>query len=973
MPEEDTELEDIFASLVVNEPPPPAPAAPTAPASSDDDAEALMLMEAAAAAPAPTIQATGDTDTDDAAEFMNAIGLKPERTVPDITKPWMKYHKFELVQSLEQVTEVVDAAIASGRCSLDLETEGLDNRIEYDANGNPQTVHKIVGYCISHDGITGYYIPVRHAPNDGGPDLNVKPLDAVEAEIRRLCVASQPLPAPGALEKDPLSFKDFAEPPKLVIFFWNAKFDQEFLYPVTGIDWWHPDSFEDGLLAFFCNYSADKSLGLKYKSAERLRDQDGNSYIMIELKELFPRTREIKFASLSPDEPGVIKYACSDAICTFLLCEPPRAHEKDRIDVIKLAKSKYGFTYRVEKQTTQVVRVMERNRAQIDRSVVDALLKVHQDEKARLFNEIVAFARQHGRSGLDPSSPAQLAEFLFGEEQNCLNITPKPEKTENGQYKTGGDVLEEMVKNNPHAPPILQWVVDYRAVEKVLGTYLLSMSNNTDKLDQLRFNFKQTGTGTGRFSAPAQEAEQGFSGVPIHGIPATSSVRKAFWARLGYSMAKCDYAGQELRIAANVSGEPLWVTEFLEGDGDLHTLTAMAFFNKDKKSVTKDERKGGKIANFSLIYGGGPAAVMRATGCDKLEASRRKQAFDKSVPKFATWIKNQHAIVKKDLGVWTPFKRWLAIPDANHPDKAVAAACERYSTNYPIQGSGADIMKISMVLLHKEFHRKGWLKNGGDDSVRMLLTVHDEIVFEIRHDRVVEVIPIIVKLMESPTFMASPAWKVPLVVEPLIGPNWGSGYKCEKPKPGYVPKADEILVNGFVYGTVRKAEKGDLPGAGEVLETDKDGKQVIRIVDPAWLRGVKTDGPPTEATPPTEDPGGEAPEAPGTPPAAPVARPAVTATLPSPSLPTTPVTPIPPPSKVPTKSTKPVTLRINRLNALTVEQVANACFNSPGDRVLHLQWTEGSTLIDPSFGILVDPAKLAAKLFELNLGDGEYS
>lgn len=1292
--------------------PSPTPPADAADLPTEDDLAAFLdSIPAPAATPprAPLAPSAGDEGTGDAASFMQSMGIAQERDVPDFDMPWMKHHKFVRVKTIEEVRSIVDRALAHGRCSLDLETQGLNNRITYDGLGNMRTVHQIVGYCLSVDGKTGYYIPVRHRVFDGGADCNVPPVQ-VEAEIRRLCLAAQPEGSAESRAKDCLSFPTYTKPPGVRIYFWNAQFDQEFLYPITGIDWWHPDSFEDGILAGFCKFAADKALGLKHKAAEFLRDPDGNAYTMIELKELFIRGRAIEFDTLSPDEQGVVKYGASDAICTYLLCEHPA--------LVPLVLSKYKRTYRLEKQVSQVVRTMERNLVRLDRERVREILTITLAERDAILKKIQEFANQKGFQNLEPSSPKQLSDFLFTDKPGCLNISPKPEVNEKSkQYKTDGETLKSMVDDNPQAPPILKWIVEYRGVEKNIGTYLNGMVNNPDERNELRFSFKQTGAGTGRFSAPAGDPAHGYSGIPVHGIPSESSLRKAFVARDGYTFVKCDYAGQELRIAANVSGEEVWIKEFLEGDGDLHSITARAFFNKPV--VSKDERKMGKCvhpdtliftnhtlrslstltypeqentfrdvetckvfdgrewrplkatfnggvkplfhivlsgglltctsehrfktrggefvraadlqpgalleqveipqledntypplkvelwegvpagfynlnhdyayfagvfagdgtgndssasiahgasekldaygnpfedwiksleescrrcgfttsrkdlaqlylgsrvvvrflralsiigpdrknlripswvlttgkqsvlhylgglfdtdgtvggdspnldwttkdfvfagqvatamracgldfnteltfnktyqryyvrlrltvgsswqmrsymkhvgkvgrlrepiynghkkdrfevlqvlpaadgqcvdltvgdshvylangfvthntANFALIYGGGPQAIIRATGCDKVEASRRKQAFDKAVPKFAGWIKHQHATVKKDLGVWTPFGRWLAIPDANHQEKAIQAACERYSTNYPIQGSGADIMKISMVILHKAFYERGWLKSGGDDSVRMLLSVHDEIVFEIRHDRVTEAIPLIVRLMESPTYMTSPTWRVPLVVEPLVGPNWGSGYKCEKTKGAYKVKEGEVIVGDFVYGTIRSADIGqDREEEGEVEHKRDDKKIYIRIVDPAWLQNVKdqiSTPPPAEVHPEIPPPAIEAviPKAPAVPSMAPTASVAAPKTN----------------GKLHT-----VTMKICRLNKHTIRQVRHICIDalSAHGSLLRLTDSAGTVIIDPALGVIVDAKMLAAMLFDYNIGDGEYA
>jgi DNA polymerase I-like protein with 3'-5' exonuclease and polymerase domains len=920
--------------------------------------------------PSPNVD-TGDSIDD----FMSDNGLAVQRTVPDITKPWMKHHHFKLVSSIKELNDIVDAALKAGRCALDLETEGLDNRIFYRADGSPYTKHQIVGFCLSYDGVTGYYAPVRHAPDgdDNGKSLNL-PIAEAEAAITRLCRASQPIPAPGAADKDPLSFKEFARAPEVVLYFWHAKFDQEFLFPITGIDWWHPESFEDGNLAYFTYYSGDKRLSLKDKAVEELRDIEGNPHEMIKLKELFIQgRREVEFAKLSPDEPGCVKYACSDAINTFLLCVAPRPHEKSRVYVTKVVREKYGFTYRLEKQTAEAVRWMERPRVRVNRAKVEAIRSQNVIDRDALAAKISALAIAKSFHGFKPGSAQQLSEFLFDEKG--LNITlpintvdfpngkpPLSEKSKTKQHKTDADTLERLLDEHPDPPEILKWIVQWRKYEKLDGTYLNNLVTNVDERGEMRFQFKQTGTATGRFSAPNGDASQGYSGIPIHGIPGTSVLRQAFEARDGYTMVKADFAGEELRIAANVSGEMVWINEFLEGDGDLHSITARAFFGKQE--VSKDERKMGKIANFALVYGGGPSAIMRATGCDKLEGTRRKQAFDKAVPTFAQWIKGQHAYVRKNKGIWTAFGRWIAIPDIDNPDRMIASACERHSTNYPIQGAGADIMKICLVLLCKEFYKRGWLKQGGgSDSIRMLLSVHDEIVFEIKHALVQEALVVITRIMSSPTYIPqSPKWRVPLVVEPLIGLNWGA--ECDY----------GMLMHGRAYKAGEKVKDHEI-----VV-----GERIYHRV-PAWLDGMfippyLQTATPHEGgggTPPTETPvamvadsddAAPAPEPvvevkPPTPPA--VVAPAVVA----------PVVAAPAPAKPVDLTAPSFCVKLGILTKHSVKQVrkciASAMDPDLGKVLVLMDGTTGRALIDETRDIRVIPERFAQEMRELNLSDGQ--
>lgn len=737
----------------------------------------------------------------DMQDYMADMGFNFEADVAQPLRPWMQAHKFVLVKSLRQLQELVDNCLEAGSCALDLETEGFDNRVYFNDQGRPYTHKRIVGYCLCYDGVTGYYVPVGHLPKDSG-NLDY---DLAAREIARLCLAAQPL-AP-ANSKSPLADKN-AIPGKVKIFFWNAKFDHEWLYPITGIRYWHPDSFEDGCLLAFCVHS-DREVGLKEIAYQEYHvavfDYDTKQlqksvsedfvftveptrsaydpkkkkvmvpYDMMELKELFGgKTKDIAFAKLHPEE-GTI-YGASDSICTYIICKSKKMW--DEWAKVKSTIPGHPDTYRLEKQVAEVMREMERNRFKIDMAKAHQLTLDAQRESDELKQKIETLAADVKFPSFDIRSSSQLGSLLF--DPQYLNIEPKPEKNEKSdQWKTGADVLEALYKETGNE--ILQDILKFRQVDKVQGTYLknLEIATKTCKDGTLRANFNQTGAATGRFTAPSGSPHDG-CGVPVHGIPSTASddksnvavaLRYCFVGDDDEVVVKIDFAGQELRGVTNICLEPVWLNEFLHGTGDLHTITAQAFFNKEQ--VTPAERKQGKICNFGLIYGGGPSVIVRATKCTKEEGIRRKQAFDAKVPKFATWVKSQHAKVRKTLGVRNAFGRWLAIPDAHSEDPKIRAACERKSINYPIQSAGADMMKICLVALYHEFYRRNWL-----DKVRMRLTVHDEIVFTVKKHLLMEAIPVIQKIMESPGRMAvnedGSKWVVEMKVEILVDKTWAA-------------------------------------------------------------------------------------------------------------------------------------------------------------------------------------------------------
>jgi DNA polymerase I-like protein with 3'-5' exonuclease and polymerase domains len=954
---------------------------------SGDTPESLVAAPPIPAKPSRDTALPFDDDDPNAADSFFAE-VRVEREIKADVKPWMKHHEFIVVKTIPELEAILEEAFKTKRCALDLETQGLDSRIEYDEEGRPKTKHQIVGYCLSPgDGKKGYYVPVRHRPRDGGPGDNL-PLEEVDALITKLCRASQPTPEDG--EVDPLGFVRMKTPPSVILYFWNAKFDQEFLYPVTGIDFWHPESFEDGLLAAFVLYTDDE-LGLKAKAESLLKDPEGNPYEMIKFKDLFVKGRALQFDQLSPEEARY--YACSDAICTNLLCQ------LDTIIPAVRKRINLTATYRIEKQVIQVTRVMERNRVKVDRERLRNLLNKHFERREAVRAQIVELAEKRGFKGFEPGSSKQLSDFLFGEKGLDIKLTKEHPDFPGGkpqilqaskQYKTDASTIEQLVNEmgRDNAPAVLNQMIEWREHDKIIGTYLEKLVNNPDKNDELRFNFKETGAATGRFSAPQGDSTQGYSGVPVHGIPGDSDMRQAFIAREGYTMVKSDYAGQELRIAANVSGEPVWIDEFLRpGGGDLHTITARAFFSTEKP--TPEQRKMAKIANFALVYGGGPAAIMRATGCDRTEATRRKQAFDKALPVFAAWVKGQHKKVKEDRGITNPFGRWIAIPDAaakagdvvhgklllEEDAKKIRAACERHSTNYPIQSSGADIMKIALVKLHKEFHVRGWLRNGGDDSIRMLLTVHDEIVFEIRHDRMEEAIPLIIEGMaypgKVPRLPFSPPWRIPLIVEPLIGDSWGGKYNWEmmtlgkegviadmKLKEHEIPY--HIEMNGRVYHKIPPWLEGHVKPGWERPHEESPKKSLLRTVG-----GLPSRPPGGSNGSVRSSNGGDSGGLNGV---------SVRAAIPPPPLkPSFSSATAPAASHL--SGNKVVRFMIEKLSNATVRtvyQLVAKCHEFNGPVLVLTHATSQETLIDASLGIRVDPVKFADSLKEYTLSDGRY-
>jgi DNA polymerase I-like protein with 3'-5' exonuclease and polymerase domains len=465
----------------------------------------------------------GDIATDD--DDLSDLAAKVEAS-EDQTKEWMRAYgleHFKLVQDIDVLRAIVDECLAATHFGIDLETEGFDNRIEYGHDLKPQTIHKIVGYCLAVNG-TGYYIPIRHAfdPRYGEKDPNIQPHMA-DPEISRLCWGTQPELGP----EDSVFHKLAGPTGKPVACFFNAKFDQEFLFPVTGLDIWHDSSFEDMYLAgYVINSEEGADTGLKEYSERILsftaKGSDKSVPLkMINFKELFPKEVKPKdraFKKLYPQltysgKPNaVVTYGCSDALCTLFLCLPqdqlPEGVIRSSHFIQDARQPKYLFTYRIEQQTTQAVRVMERSRGLVDKTEILKVQEEAEIELAEIEAKIKQVAAKAGMPDFNPASFPQVAELLYAPDR--LDLNPKPEKTSTGQYQTTMSVLEALVEDlGEQAPPVIRWLVIHRQITKAIGTYLTALARDTDDNNCLRYNFKQTGTATGRFTAPKGKTDHG--------------------------------------------------------------------------------------------------------------------------------------------------------------------------------------------------------------------------------------------------------------------------------------------------------------------------------------------------------------------------------------------------------------------------------------------------------------------------------
>lgn len=406
----------------------------------------------------------------------------------------------------------------------------------------------------------------------------------------------------------------------------------------------------------------------------------------------------------------------------------------------------------------------------------------------------------------DVTIPEQLGLLMRELGVRGLRATEK-----SGQVKTSKDELERVIEETGDEYPYMGKIRRFREVAKALSSNLfpiwLDTSPERSPDGRIRVSFNAHKVDTGRFSTPTPREEARFTGQVrwnLHSIPATYDKKKPECMRRMREIIRVtddkvlyaiDYSGVELRIVTNLSGEPKWIEEFFrcsECDtkfdkgqgtqppphfcpkcgsdkiGDLHTLTAIAIYGEAAKDAPdfKQKRQSSKALNFAMCYGGGGSAAQRAVGVEKEEGWRIKNQFDKSYTGLRRWWGKQHETARRWTYVRTAFGRKYPLPDILNTDSGFRSKAERNAVNGPVQGTSADIMKLAMVLIYREFKKRGWLRRA-----KAIVTIHDELVFEVDGDIAEEMVDVTVPLMVEKT-VAPLGWLVPLKVDIEFGQDW---------------------------------------------------------------------------------------------------------------------------------------------------------------------------------------------------------
>ena len=346
------------------------------------------------------------------------------------------------------------------------------------------------------------------------------------------------------------------------------------------------------------------------------------------------------------------------------------------------------------------------------------------------------------------SSPKQLGEILFDK----MKIINKPKKTKTGQYSTSEEVLNELSSKSD----LVKLVLKFRSISKLLNTYINSLPKQLDKsTNRIHTEYVQTVASTGRLSS----INPNLQNIPIR-TNRGREVRKAFIARnKDYFLMAADYSQIELRIIASLSNEENMMNAFKKKE-DIHASTASAVFNVPINQVSKEQRSNAKVVNFGIIYGVSAFGLSNQTNLNRTESKELIEKYFEKYPKLKQYINNQISFARNNGYVETVLGRRRYLKDINSQNSVVRGAAERNAINAPVQGSAADIIKIAMINIQRKLSK-------GNYKSKMLLQIHDELVFDVFKPELNEMIELTKNEMEKAFEI-----NVPLTVDLNYGLNW---------------------------------------------------------------------------------------------------------------------------------------------------------------------------------------------------------
>ncbi len=476
---------------------------------------------------------------------------------------------------------------------------------------------------------------------------------------------------------------------------------------------WHPE------LRHNMDYMAETLLGYQTVHIEELIGQKGKS--------------QKNMRDLAPEE--VYEYAAEDADITLQL-RNVLEKKLDEVNARRLFED-------IEMPLVKVLADMEINGVRLDTDQLKETQKVFTER----MNQYERHAFEEAGQEFNISSPRQVGDILFGK----MQLVDKPKKTKTGQYVTSEEVLQQLSGK----AAIVDDILNYRGMKKLLGTYVEALPKLIDAKDQhIHTSFNQAITATGRLSS----SDPNLQNIPVRDDDG-KEIRKCFIPDEGCKWFSADYSQIELRIMAHLSGDENMIEAFREGF-DIHRATAAKIWKEPMEDVSDAQRKKAKQANFGIIYGITAFGLAQRMDIGNKEAKQLIDDYFVTFPKVHQYMEQAKESTREKGYAETMFGRRRYLPDITSGNNTVRGFAERNAINAPIQGSEADIIKIAMIRICRRFKDEG-LRS------KMILQVHDELNFSVYPDEEKKVEEIVIEEMQNAANLS-----VPLTADSGWGTNW---------------------------------------------------------------------------------------------------------------------------------------------------------------------------------------------------------
>lgn len=614
---------------------------------------------------------------------------------------------YELIQDEAGLKRWAEKICQTGYVAFDTETSGL----------NPQ-FDKIVGFSLAVAPGEACYVPLGHLcglPSGNNFDLFSEPQASLAPQL--------------SFEQVAKILKPLFTSKSILKIGHNIKFDLHFMEQVWGAETLVEPVDDTALLSYVLDgtehgHSLDELVKLYL------------DHKMIAYEEVCGSGKnKITFDKVDVDK--ALDYAAEDADYTLRLYQllKPRLFAEHQVSVYE----------DLDRPLINILKTMEDKGVKVNTKTLRELSADFESKMHEYEQQIYKLAGEEFNIG----SPKQIGDILFGK------LGAKGKKTPTGAWQTGADILEDLAaEGNELAAKVLDW----RGLSKLKSTYTDALLGLLDKDDRVHTTYNQINTSTGRLASNNPNLQN----IPIRSEEG-KKIRESFIAKPGHKLIASDYSQVELRLLAVVADVKGLKHSFAENQ-DIHAATASRVFGVPLDKVTPNQRRNAKAINFGIVYGISQYGLAKHIDVSNEEAKAYIDAYFREMPEIKRYMDETIQFAHKYGYVLTPFGRKCTVNGINDKNKRVSLNAERAAINAPIQGGAADIIKMAMNSVFKKLHQ-------GKFKTRMLLQVHDELVFEAPDDEVEAVAELIKEAMQNVVH-----YDVPFIADVGIGDNWAQAH-----------------------------------------------------------------------------------------------------------------------------------------------------------------------------------------------------